>query len=73
MPTRSQIQKAKPKVKPKPKAKAKSSVHMGNALLRPGTMSTKIKEDMAKIEKAQAKKYGITVEEYRKAMGSKKR
>jgi len=62
--------KAKAKAKAKPKAKVKKQpVHMGKAILRPGTMTDKIREDMLKLDKARAKKYGVTLEEFRRAMG----
>ena len=64
-------QKAKPKAKAKAKAKSKSPVHMGKALLRSGSMSDRMKENILKSDKAEAKKYGVTLEEYRRAMKRK--
>ena len=57
--------KAKTKAKPKATAKKRNPY---KELTRKGSMKDRLKENMAADDKAQAKKYGVTVEEYRKAV-----
>ena len=43
-------------------------VHLGKGILRSGTQRERAKEDMLLSEYDEAEKYGMSIEEYRKAM-----